>query len=120
VEEVVFEPQDMSHPRPTCDRHTNLQMVVCWFKRGHAIVAGHACPVPGCGRYHTGEGYLNAADVELILVPQGSVRKKGVASEMPEQKLPIRPAATAQERPLNRHAAARAAILKAIESKQES
>ena len=109
----------MTRPRPTCDRHTNLQMVGCWLKRGHAIVAGHACPVPGCGRYHTVEGYLNAADIELVVGLQGRIRKKGVAREMSHKKLPPQPAATAHERPLNRHAAARAAILKAIESKHE-
>ena len=106
----------MPQPRPTCDRHTNLLMVGCWFKHGHAIVAGHACPVPGCGRYYTGEGYLNAADIELVVAPQG---RKGVASETSQKGLSPKPAAIVKERPLNRHAAARAAILRAIESKQE-
>jgi hypothetical protein len=94
-------------------------MVTCWLKRGHVIIAGHACPVPGCGRYHTPEGYLNAADTELVVGPPSSVRKKGVASETSRKTLPPPSAAAAKDRPLNHHTAARVAILKAIESKRE-
>ncbi|HMK23138.1 MAG TPA: hypothetical protein VK466_12455 [Terriglobales bacterium] len=110
----------MTRPRPHCDRHPNLQMVPCWLRRGRAVIPGHACPVPGCGRYHAQEGYLNAADVELALGPQDSVRKKAPASETLNRKSSLKAAGTAEEVPLNRHTAARAAILKAIESKRES
>ena len=108
----------MQRTHPTCDRHTNLQMVPCWLRRGRAIVAGHSCPVPGCGRYHTREGYLNAADVELVMGPQTGLRKKAAASET-LKKTALESAISGEERPLNRHAAARAAILRAIEAKRQ-
>jgi len=88
------------------------------MRRG-AVVAAHACPVPGCGRYRSQEGYLNAADVEVVLDPSSGGRKKTVGSER-RTKDSHKSATSNQKQPLNRHAAARAAILKAIESKHES
>jgi hypothetical protein len=75
--------------------------------------------VPGCGRYYTQQGYLNAADVELVLSPQTGARKKAVASETLKKKPALEPVVAGEERPLNRHAAARAAILRAIEAKRQ-
>ena len=110
----------MKHPHPTCDRHTNLQMVPCWLRLGRAVVSGHSCPVPGCARYHTQEGYRNAADVEVVLGPKDGARKKAAASEPLSKKALLESAVSGEKRPLNRHAAARAAILRAIESKRQS
>ena len=107
----------MKPARPTCDRHTNLQMVPCWVKRRGALVAAYACPVPGCSRFRTHEGYLNSADLEVVLDPSAGARKKAMASERRTKNSEI---SSNQEQPLNRQAAARAAILKAIESKRES
>ena len=109
----------MKPARPTCDCHTNLQMVPCWVKRHGAVVAAYACPVPGCTRYRTSEGYLNAADLEVVLEASAGLGKKTVASERRKKNSPSA-IASKQKEPLNRHAAARAAILKAIESKRES
>lgn len=109
----------MKPARPTCDRHTNLQMVPCWVKRRGAVVAAYACPVPGCDRYRTHEGYLNAADLEVVLEASASARKKGAGSER-RTKNSYNSGASNQKQPLNRHAAARAAILAAIDSKRDS
>lgn len=109
----------MKSVRPTCDRHPNLQMVPCWLKRGREVVPGHACPVPGCDRRHTQEGYLNASDGEIVMGPQSSVGKKGAGSASLNQKSILKQAAAGEDRPLNRHAAARAAILQAIEAKRQ-
>ena len=96
---------------PTCDRHTNLQMVPCWVQRAKAVAAGHVCPVPGCGRYHVDDAYRDATEIELVLgqkkpTPTKSMIKKSGSSQ------------AAPDKPMNRHTAARAAILKAIEQKQ--
>jgi hypothetical protein len=107
----------MTRARPTCDRHPNLQMVSCWLKRPNGVVAGHICPVPGCERYHADERYLNAADVQLVL--STNTRGKN-ALKKSLQKDTSKKQASTQDRPLNRHAAARAAILKAIEQKQQT
>lgn len=92
----------MNHPHPTCDRHTNLQMVHCWVQRARSVAAAHVCPVPGCSRYHVDGVYLGSSEVELVLGPK------------------IAPKPADRQKPLNRQAAARAAILKAIEQKQRS
>jgi hypothetical protein len=107
----------MTHSDPTCDRHPNLQMVSCWLKRSHGVVAGHVCPVPGCGRYHVDERYLNAADIELVL--STNTRSKRALQTSTTKKDLSKKHSLNQDRPLNRHAAARAAILKAIEQKQQ-
>jgi hypothetical protein len=104
-------------PHPTCDRHPNLQMVSCWLKRPKGVVAGYVCPVPGCDRYHVDDHYLNAADVELVL--STNTRGKDTLKKSLQKHASKRPASN-QDRPLNRHAAARAAILKAIEQKQQT
>ncbi len=92
----------MNRSHLTCDRHTNLQMVPCWVKRARSIAAAHVCPVPGCSRYHVDGVFLEASEVELVLGPK------------------IAPKPAEPQKPLNRQAAARAAILKAIEQKQRS
>jgi hypothetical protein len=101
----------MSRSHPNCDRHTNLQMVACWVKRPHGVTSAHICPVPGCGRYYVDGTYLAARDVEIALGPKPvasakSTLPKGTSNEV------------FTERPLNRQAAARAAILRAIQQKQ--
>lgn len=95
-------------------------MVPCWLKRNRIIMPGHVCPVPGCGRHHTKEGYFNASEVEMVMGPSGGVPKKGVASSTSKNNAPLSFPASPKERPLNRQTAARAAILKAIESKRRS
>ena len=100
----------MNRSHPNCDRHTNLQMVPCWLKHESRVVAGHVCPVPGCGRYHAEGVYLGAKEVELVLGPKASELKKAIKN--------INPQPTESPKPLNRQEAARAAILKAIEQKQ--
>jgi len=104
------DPRSMNRSHPNCDRHTNLQMVPCWLKHENRVVAGHVCPVPGCGRYHAEEAYLAAKEVELVLGPKASELKKAIKN--------INPQPTESPKPLNRQEAARAAILKAIEQKQ--
>jgi hypothetical protein len=101
----------MNLPHPNCDRHTNLQMVPCWLKRPEGVVPGHVCPVPGCGRYHADEIYLDAHDIELVLGPKKPVPTRSMIKKTASE--PNSP------KPLNRHAAARAAILKAIEQKRQ-
>ncbi len=101
----------MSRSYPTCDRHSNLQMVPCWMKYPKCIKSGYVCPVPGCGRCFVDESYLNAEDVELVIGP------KPVASTSDTLNKAISKEA-ASVRPLNRQAAARAAILRAIREKQ--
>jgi len=101
----------MSRSHPNCDRHTNLQMVACWVKRPHGVTSAHICPVPGCGRYYVDGAHLAARDVEIALGPKPvasakSTLPKGTSNEV------------FTERPLNRQAAARAAILRAIQQKQ--
>ena len=92
----------MNRSHPTCGRHTNLQMVPCWVQRGRSVAAAHVCPVPGCSRYHVDGVFLEASEVELVLGP----------------KMALNP--DKNQKPLNRQAAARAAILKAIQQKQRS
>jgi hypothetical protein len=98
----------MKLTHPNCDRHPNLQMVSCRLKRNQTVVSGHICPVPGCGRCHVDQGYLRPGDVELLAGPDLMVPKKGPTKSI------------SSNRPLNRHAAARAAILRAIEENQRS
>jgi len=80
----------MARARPTCDRHPNLQMVTCSLQTSQGKVFGHVCAVPGCGRYHGPQGYFDAP-------PEG---------EESEIKL-------------NRRAAAREAILRAIRGRPQ-
>lgn len=106
----------MTHFQPRCDRHTNLQMVPCLLRKRTGMVAGHACPVPGCDRYLVGETYLSSTDAELVLKTKrpglGKINPKSISKKsFVEDNV---------DRPLNRHAAARAAILRAIEEKQRS
>lgn len=107
----------MTRSHPTCDRHPNLQMVSCWLKQPKGVVAGHVCPVPGCDRYHVDDHYLAIADVELVLSTNS--RGENTLRNNTQKGASPGPAST-QDRPLNRHAAARAAILKAIEQKQQT
>ena len=44
---------------PSCDRHKNLQMVPFFLEFTTGTVSGHVCPVPGCGRHHTEDGYFD-------------------------------------------------------------
>ena len=46
---------------PSCDRHKNLQMVPFFLEYPGGTVAGQVCPVPGCGRHHTEDGYFDLA-----------------------------------------------------------
>jgi hypothetical protein len=105
----------MSRTNPHCDRHPNLQMVPCLLRRPKGMVAGHVCPVPGCGRYFVEEGYVSGADVELVLAPSLSIRSKNAFAREETQK---KKSPSSDHPALNRHAAARAAILKAIDQKQ--
>jgi hypothetical protein len=104
--DVLKDSMKLTHPN--CDRHPNLQMVPCRLKRDKVVVSGYICPVPGCGRCHLDQGYLRLGDVELLAGPDLMVPRKGPAKSI------------SSGRPLNRHAAARAAILRAIEEKQRS
>jgi hypothetical protein len=105
--DVLKDSMKLTHPN--CDRHPNLQMVPCRLKRNQTVVSGHICPVPGCGRCHSDQSYLRPGDVELLAGPDLVVpAKKGPAKSI------------SSDRPLNRHAAARAAILRAIEQNQRS
>ena len=47
---------------PSCDRHKNLQMVPFFLEFTGGTFSGHVCPVPGCGRYHSENGYFNLVD----------------------------------------------------------
>ena len=47
---------------PPCERHKNLQMVPFFIEYTSGPVSGHVCPVPGCGRHHTENGYFDLAD----------------------------------------------------------
>lgn len=87
-------------------------MVPCWLRRDKAVVPGHACPVPGCGRYHADGAYLDAKDVEMVLGPKSAELKKAIKKDNPQPPAPAKP--------LNRQEAARAAILRAIQQKQRS
>jgi hypothetical protein len=100
----------MTRLHPTCDRHTNLQMVPCWVQRAKAVADAHVCPVPGCGRYHVVDVYLEATEVELVLGPQTASPPKSMSKKSGSIK-------AGPDKPMNRHTAARAAILKAIEQK---
>ena len=99
----------MNRSLPHCDRHTNLQMVPCWLQRDKAVVPGHVCPVPGCGRYHADGVYLEGKDVEMVLGPKSTELKKAIKKDNPQPPAPTKP--------LNRQEAARAAILRAIQQK---
>jgi len=101
----------MSRFHPNCDRHTNLQMVCCWVKRPQGITSAHICPVPGCGRYNVDGIYLAARDVEIALGPKAVASAKSTLTKGTSNEV-------LSERPLNRQAAARAAILRAIQQKQ--
>ena len=101
----------MIRTHPHCDRHPNLLMVPCWVKRAKGVVHGHVCPVPGCGRYHVDETYLAAEQVELALGPKAVASTKSTLKNDTSQE-------AVSNRPLNRQAAARAAILRAIGQKQ--
>ncbi len=100
----------MNRFRPTCDRHTNLQMMPCWVQRAKAVAAAHVCPVPGCARYHVDDVYLEATEVELVVGPKTATPPKSMSTKSGSIK-------TGPDKPMNRHTAARAAILKAIEEK---
>ena len=86
-------------------------MVPCRVERTKGITGGHVCPVPRCGRYHVDGTYLNAdaiggeAGTQPVAAANATL-KKGPGTESYE------------ERPLNRQAAARAAILRAIGERQ--
>lgn len=80
----------MARSRPMCDKHPNLQMIPCSLQTPNGKVFGHVCAVPGCGRYHGPQGYFYA--------PQ-----EGEESEIK----------------LNRRAAAREAILRAIRGRPQ-
>jgi hypothetical protein len=74
--------------RPACDRHGNLQMIPCSLEKPAGTVSGHICPVPSCGRRHDGRRYYD--EEPMASVPQRSAS-------------------------VNRQAAARSAILSAIQ-----
>jgi hypothetical protein len=80
----------MPKSRPMCDRHPNLQMVSCTLQTPTGKAFGHVCAVPGCGRYHGPNGYFDAPG-------------EGADSEIK----------------LNRRAAAREAILRAIRGRSQ-
>ena len=109
---------EMTRSHPHCDRHPNLQMVPCLLRRASGLIAGHACPVPGCGRLLGGDGFLGDTDLELVLAPGVGSGNTNAPKESSGKKRSSNNNASNQNRPLNRHAAARAAILKAIEQKQ--
>jgi len=48
--------------QPSCDRHKNLQMIPFLLEYPGGTVSGHVCPVPGCGRHHTEDGYFDLED----------------------------------------------------------
>jgi len=43
---------------PSCDKHTNLQMIPTSFKTPAGRIFGYVCPVPSCGRHCDGESYF--------------------------------------------------------------
>ena len=43
---------------PVCDRHPNLQMITCSFKRAAGSASSYMCPVPGCVRHCDERGYF--------------------------------------------------------------
>lgn len=101
---------------PHCDRHPNLQMVPCLLRRTMGMVAGHVCPVPGCGRHFVENSYLEEVEVRTVkasIFHNDALRSAGEKSLA--ERSPGKP-----NRPLNRNAAARAAILKAIEESRRS
>jgi len=95
-------------------------MVPCLLKRANGMIAGHACPVPGCGRVLVGNSLVGGKDPELVLAAgagagaNNSLKASGTTNNSSKKN------ASNQDRPLNRQAAARAAILKAIEEKQRT
>lgn len=84
------------------------------------MIAGYACPVPGCGRVLVGNSFVGGKDPKLVLAAgagagaNNSLKASGATNNSSKKN------ASNQDRPLNRHAAARAAILKAIEEKQRT
>jgi hypothetical protein len=80
----------MAKSRPMCDRHGNLQMIPCSLQTPAGKTYGYVCAVPGCGRYHGPQGYFSA---------------------------PIEGEESAIK--LNRRAAAREAILRAIRGRPQ-
>jgi hypothetical protein len=76
----------MAGSRPICDRHMNLQMILCSLKRPSGQSHGYVCPVPGCGRHFDDEGYFDVVEAKALQVSA----------------------------PKNRRDAARAAVLRAI------
>lgn len=82
------------------------------------MVAGHACPVPGCGRYVVEDNYVSGADIQLVLAPSLAMLSKTAQGSSVTHKKPPKKHPSNDNQPLSRHAAARAAILKAIEQKQ--
>jgi hypothetical protein len=97
-------------------------MVPCLLKRADGMIAGYACPVPGCGRMLVGNSFVGGKDPELVLAAgagagaSNSLKASGATNNSSKKKKN----ASNQDRPLNRQAAARAAILKAIEEKQRT
>jgi hypothetical protein len=95
-------------------------MVPCLLKQANGMIAGHVCPVPGCERVMVGNSFAGGKDPELVLaagagaVSNNSLKNSGATNNSSKKS------ASNQDRPLNRHAAARAAILKAIEEKQRT
>jgi hypothetical protein len=85
--------------------------VSCWVNRPHGVTSAHICPVPGCGRYCVDGTYLAAGDVEIALGPKAVASAKSTLTKGTSNEV-------LSERPLNRQAAARAAILRAIQQKQ--
>jgi hypothetical protein len=73
-----------------CDRHPNLQMMPCSLQTTAGKTFGYVCAVPGCGRYYGLKGYFDAP-------------VEGTESEIK----------------LNRRAAAREAILRAIRGRPQ-
>jgi hypothetical protein len=80
----------MARSRPTCDKHPNLQMMPCSLQTMEGKTFGFVCAVPGCGRYYGPKGYFDAP-------------VEGAESEIK----------------LNRRAAAREAILRAIRGRPQ-
>jgi hypothetical protein len=94
-------------------------MVPCLLKRANGMIAGHACPVPGCGRVVVGNSLVGGKDPELVLAAgAGAGANNSLKANATNNS--SRKSASNQDRPLNRQAAARAAILKAIEEKQRT
>jgi hypothetical protein len=49
----------MAKIRPACDRHPNLQMIECWIETSNGKIPGYECAVPGCQCRHDGRRYLD-------------------------------------------------------------